>query len=74
MESEPTYYVWRTCQLQELEENILKYELGVGNLTCMETVLVLEEMLLPAQTEQMIRQTMSSKLIFKLKCLCHPDY
>lgn len=47
------YAVWRTCQLQELEENILKCELRVGNLKCTGAVLVLKEALLPAQPEQM---------------------
>lgn len=68
------YSVWRTCQLQELEENILKYELRVGNLKCTGAVLVLKEALLPAQPEQMTCQAMSSKPIFMLKSMCHPAY
>lgn len=42
MEAGPTYCAWRTCQLQELQESILKYGFGMGHVTCVGTALVLK--------------------------------
>lgn len=43
MEAGPTYCVWRTCQLRELQESILKYGFGMGHVECVGTALVLKE-------------------------------